>query len=1228
MEELYLFDREENLLGVVPAEDLYAHEQEVELNKFMKIFATKRYDVVTESAYYIGHKDIDDNQIFQMYRPTMIRTENGIMDIEGIHTFYDEMKSNGYIKDKRPTNASVYTALTAILEGSRWKIGDINSSALGTTTFYYQSRLSAFWDFIDAWGVEFKLRMTYSNGKITGRYVDIYDRISKDNGKWFERGDKLVKTVMEEQRAEIFTALLGRGRGEEKFDEDGQSTGGFGRRITFEDIEWKKENGDPVDKPLGQPYVELPEATAVYGFPDGQPRIGIVEYDSTEEPDLLLQQAYEDLLVASRPKRELQAEAMETGLTELGEVVAIIDDETGIRYKTRVFKLRRNFLNNLDKTFTFGERLTGTRAERNVQIQRQIKKQEERTETWMNGLLEAYTSIYFNADGYNYKLDAGNEFDLPGGFYSFNAPIDENPTKMIYMGAGMLAISNSKDAQGNWIMKTFGTGDGFTADLMTAGRLDAERVRITNGDTDILWVDSATGEVVMNISKMTINAIPVATKEDLDAIEMASGKSAYEIAVENGYAGTEAQWLESLHGQDGSNGIPGEKGADGKTSYLHIAYANAEDGSIGFSMTVAAGKTFIGQYTDFIEADSDDYTKYTWSKFKGESGYTPIKGTDYFDGVDGQDGSDGTSSFLWVRYSQNANGYPMTTNPTNAVYIGVATTQSSVEPPSYENYQWSLIKGDEGTPGEAGEDGKTSYLHIKYSNDGGATFTANNGETVGAWIGTYVDFIEADSTSPAAYTWNKVKGEPGISITKVDVYYARNQSSTVAPTTGWATTAPEWADGYYIWSKTVTTYSAGNPTESEPVCITGQKGSTGATGKGISSITEEYYLSTSKTSQTGGEWQETPPEWLPGTYVWTRSKIVYTNPTSTSYTTPVVSSEWEAVNGLKMGTRNLLHSDLMGSTTTTFDIFAYAKTGRVTVGITTLYTGLYFTYPDVEPNTEYVLHYKMQKTSGVLHKIGGHLDTSTYAESTIFVNGVKYGGYATGAWVEDNTSVYNVDVYLKTGPVVSGTDMIYIQPNREVPADVQVEITDLTFSKGNVPLTPWVPAVEDVAKEIEEKATNESLNEVADEVGGVKTDLLENYAGVGDIQRLDEALEASNKAIEEARGDSIKDFGAISTRTSVLEQNFGDYAVDWNFVRTSIRFADEGVKISKSGEKTGLLIQNDKISFISGDNEVAYITGTELYITQGTFLDNVKIGQHRVSTLPSDSTITVIRYEG
>lgn len=140
-----------------------------------------------------------------------------------------------------------------------------------------------------------------------------------------------------------------------------------------------------------------------------------------------------------------------------------------------------------------------------------------------------------------------------------------------------------------------------------------------------------------------------------------------------------------------------------------------------------------------------------------------------------------------------------------------------------------------------------------------------------------------------------VQGSNGISVSSVVVQYYQSTSATELIGGSWSTDRPTWVDGKYIWSKQVTILSNGDSSETEPVCITGGTGNTGSTGRGVESITTEYYLSTSKTTQTGGSWSETQPSWSSGHYVWTRSKIVYNNPTSTEYTTPVCDTTWEAI---------------------------------------------------------------------------------------------------------------------------------------------------------------------------------------------------------------------------------------------------------------------------------------------------------------------------------------------
>ena len=76
----------------------------------------------------------------------------------------------------------------------------------------------------------------------------------------------------------------------------------------------------------------------------------------------------------------------------------------------------------------------------------------------------------------------------------------------------------------------------------------------------------------------------------------------------------------------------------------------------------------------------------------------------------------------------------------------------------------------------------------------------------------------------------------------------------------------------------------------------GATGPQGAAGTSVASMTQQYYMSDSKTEQTGGSWVESMPTWSNGKYLWTRYKVIYKNPTSTVYTTPVCDSSWEAVN--------------------------------------------------------------------------------------------------------------------------------------------------------------------------------------------------------------------------------------------------------------------------------------------------------------------------------------------
>jgi len=148
---------------------------------------------------------------------------------------------------------------------------------------------------------------------------------------------------------------------------------------------------------------------------------------------------------------------------------------------------------------------------------------------------------------------------------------------------------------------------------------------------------------------------------------------------------------------------------------------------------------------------------------------------------------------------------------------------------------------------------------------------------------------------------SRAQGAEDALIADVDVEYAKGTSSTVAPTSGWSTDTPVWEEGKYIWQRTKTVSGSGTPTTSSPTCIqgaAGQPGEQGEDGIGVSAIVEQYYLSTSSTTQTGGSWGTAQPVWESGKYIWTRSEITWSDSTAQNphidHTDPVLA---KAING-------------------------------------------------------------------------------------------------------------------------------------------------------------------------------------------------------------------------------------------------------------------------------------------------------------------------------------------
>ncbi|MFI3068653.1 hypothetical protein [Streptococcus suis] len=226
-------------------------------------------------------------------------------------------------------------------------------------------------------------------------------------------------------------------------------------------------------------------------------------------------------------------------------------------------------------------------------------------------------------------------------------------------------------------------------------------------------------------------------------------------------------------GKDGANGVAGAKGADGRTTYVHFAYANSANGQTNFSTSYFDGALYMGTLTDYTQADSANYTAYTWSRLKGEKGdkgdrgatgpqgpqgLQGLQGPRGDQGIAGPKGADGRTQYTHIAYADNDKGAGFSQTDRTKSYIGMYQDFNASDSTNPSSYRWSKWKGDkgdtgaQGVPGPKGADGRTAYIHFAYSDnaDGTGLTTSDNGQR---YIGHYSDYTQTDSTDKTKYRW-------------------------------------------------------------------------------------------------------------------------------------------------------------------------------------------------------------------------------------------------------------------------------------------------------------------------------------------------------------------------------------------------------------------------------------------------------------------------------------------
>lgn len=392
---IYTFDKQQNILRILDEDNFLTAELTFKINEAtaFSFTVTPDYELTDEEKYLALPHPLDQNK-FIMLR-LISRTENkDNIEYMAYEYAYQELSTSGYIKDTRPSNANALTLMTKALEGSGWSVGRTTVAGTATTNFYYIDYLSAVSKVVDLLGGEIVFYVEITGNKITGRYMDYLFRQGVDTSKVFANGSNLLTVTRKKQSDSIYTAILPRGKGEQVSDGGGNEPDGYGRRIDIKDVVWSTANGNPLNKPTGSFILEDPQATAEYGQANGNARLLIQNFDDIEDPNVLIQQAYNTLIKINHPLVEYSATVSDVGTLSLGDTVLIMHSERNLSYKTRVFQVKYDLLHSENTELSLGDNLSNNSITSQINSIRTSVQTNSEQQAWTVSRLGRYSTTF------------------------------------------------------------------------------------------------------------------------------------------------------------------------------------------------------------------------------------------------------------------------------------------------------------------------------------------------------------------------------------------------------------------------------------------------------------------------------------------------------------------------------------------------------------------------------------------------------------------------------------------------------------------------------------------------------------------------------------------------------------------------------------------------------------------------------------------------------------------
>lgn len=1136
---IYLFNKDKDLLNIIGEDEVQSALYDREINNVYQLdvdlplyFWDKDVKVnlreIFNDVEFIGHYDL--NEKFQLHKIAQFDILDEVIAVKGVHFFFDEAKAKHIIRDRRFANATAQVGAQAIADQLGWRlVYQATDTITSNYNFYNISPLEALNIIIDRFNIEIDFSFDFDGIRILNKELIVKSKLGevKDTtfyySKEFHAGYNALSVKYEQDYSEIYTAVIPRGKGEEVGD-------GYGRRLEIDEVVWSKPN-DPLDKPLGEEMLIDPEATQRFGYAEEgiiKPRVKVVNFNETEDEDILIQQGYEWLSENNRPKIVLSTTVDDSEEVNFGDTIWVIYEEIDLKEQFRVARVIDNLITG-DRQIEIGD-LDYFRSSLSEQsTNNRISDLESQTEQ-----LPDVIKYVVSANGYN---------------RSFWGSIE--PQNVI---EGDVWFKPDETSDGDTIMLVW-DGERW---VETARTKDDGRIRDLLDKYEEL-VEEIGEEIVLNIDQI-IDVLDGANQVDLAHLfarligDDRFSTLFYQEAENVGFVYREGDEVKSIIAIQ--SGVPFIRGEhiilDGNTivdgdftvteqmladeavfnklethgidaAEIRVINLDASDISGGnlelanglritnngaVVMSVSADGKFIFDATAAGVATKQELENIELTPGpKGEKG---DKGDIGSQGIQGPKGNDGVSQYVHIRYSANSNGSGMTTMPlSNTKYIGLVNTPSSTAPTGYSSYTWSKYRGEDGNQGiqgPRGSDGDPTYTWVKYADT--PTSGMNDSPDGKKYIGlAFNKSTPTESNSYSQYAWSLMPQNIALGVRNLVPWTNfTDYRDNIAKWTTWGAT--------FIWS--------------------------------ARQVGKYMLFRNNNTDRTG------------------------------STTMGVISPPfYKDVEAGKTYTLRFL-----GNPTTPHTPFAYSYLMNVD---------------------------KVQKVDG-----SGTGNQGLPAPTVI----EEYERFTSS----DYANLYEITF----SPTWNGPAALMLASTIDASKQSSHYISEVMLVEGDSISRDWQPAPEDVEQLMH--------NNIDGKIDGVNVELSEHWEAIGDKVSTNAFTNALNSLKSDYEAGLIEASKVPERVDTLLERNekmisrLGENIAKWEFLDTHIIMGDEGLYIGEIEGDAKILIGTDRISFMQGINEIAYISGQQMYINRSINVESMQIGSH--VQMKIDNNNTVIQWVG